>query len=62
MKKLNELMFPMINKNVENLLITIRTGIHYNMDAAILFDAGLDRFCDKIIYLTADDERTEKNF
>jgi len=60
MKKLNELMFPLI---IEKTVEFIKNNSDQNyiiIDAAILFDAGLDRFCDKIIYLKAHNTKREK--
>ena len=60
MKKLNELMFPIINKNVEKFIKSNQDRKYIILDAAVLFNAGLDRFCDKIIYLTAGTKEQEK--
>ena len=60
MKKLNDLMFPLINKSVAGFIKDNSDKKYIIIDAAILFDAGLDRFCDKIIYLKADTVKREK--
>jgi dephospho-CoA kinase len=60
MKKLNDLMFPLIIESVAEFIKNNSDKQYIIIDAAILFDAGLDIFCDKIIYLTADNEKREK--
>jgi len=60
MEKLNDLMFPLINESVARFIKANKDKKYIIIDAAVLFDAGLDRFCNKIIYLTADDEGREK--
>ena len=60
MKKLNDLMFPLIAESVAEFIKDNSDKKYIIIDAAILFDAGLDSFCDKIIYLTADTEKREK--
>jgi len=60
MKKLNNLMFPLITESAAEFIKNNSDKKYIIMDAAILFDAGLDSFCDKIIYLTANTEKREK--
>jgi dephospho-CoA kinase len=60
MKKLNDLMFPLISESVAEFIKINSDRNYIIIDAAILFDAGLDIFCDKIILLTADIEKREK--
>lgn len=49
--KLNKLMFPLIRKEVENILSGNRKRDYIIIDAAVLFDSGLDDLCDFIIYV-----------
>lgn len=60
MKKLNDMMFPLINESISELIKANIDKKYIIIDAAILFDAGLDRFCNKIIYLTANAKEREK--
>ena len=60
MKKLNELMFPLIAQKVADFIKDHSDRNYIIIDAAILFDAGLDRFCDKIVYVTAHNVKREK--
>ena len=60
MKKLNKLMFPLIMK-VKDYILKNRGKKIYIIDAAILFDAGLYNFCDKIILVKSHFKR-RKNF
>jgi len=60
MKKLNDLMFPLIAEKVTYFIKNHPDKSYIIIDAAILFDAGLDRFCDKIVYVTAHNVKREK--
>ena len=60
MDKLNKLMFPLITERVAEFIKNNSDQNYIIIDAAILFDAGLDVFCDKIIYLKAHDIKREK--
>ena len=60
MKKLNDLMFPLIAEGVTYFIKNHPDKSYIIIDAAILFDAGLDRFCDKIVYVTAHNVKREK--
>lgn len=60
MKKLNDLMFPLITEEVTYFIKNHPDKSYIIIDAAILFDAGLDRFCDKIVYVTAHNVKREK--
>jgi len=53
-------MFPLITESAAEFIKNNSDKKYIIMDAAILFDAGLDSFCDKIIYLTANIEKREK--
>jgi len=54
MEKLNNLMFPLIYKKVEKLIRENSDRKFVIVDAAVLFGAGLDKLCDKIIWVKAD--------
>jgi len=47
--KLNNLMFPLIKREVEGILGSMATMDYIIIDAAVLFGSGLDEFCDYII-------------
>ncbi len=49
--KLNKLMFPLIRSEIENILNKNHKRGYIIIDAAILFDCGLDDLCDYIIYV-----------
>ena len=49
--KLNKLMFPLIRSEIENILNKNHKRDYIIIDAAILFDCGLDDLCDYIIYV-----------
>ncbi len=49
--KLNKLMFPLIRKEVKNILSGNKKRDYIIIDAAVLFDCGLDDLCDCIIYV-----------
>ncbi|MCL6086887.1 MAG: dephospho-CoA kinase [Actinobacteria bacterium] len=59
MKKLNNLMFPLIYDKVERLIRQNSDKKFIIIDAAVLFDAGLDNLCDKIIWVKADSGKQE---
>ena len=60
MKKLNDLMFPLIAGKTADFIKNHLDKNYIIIDAAILFDAGLDKFCDKIIYVKAHNAKREK--
>ncbi len=49
LRKLNNLMFPLIRSEIENILNKKRKAEYIIIDAAILFDCRLNEFCDYII-------------
>lgn len=59
MKKLNDLTFPLIFDRVSCFIKENSVKDYIIIDAAILFDAGLDYFCDKIILIRADAKERE---
>lgn len=61
MKKLNKLMFPLIYEEVKDYILKNRGKKKFIIiDAAILFDAGLYNFCDKIILVKSHLKRRKK--
>lgn len=59
MKKLNALMFPLIKENIFKIINNNQGKKYVIIDAAILFDAGLDTMCDKIIFMKANPQKRE---
>lgn len=59
--KLNKLMFPLIRREVKNILNENQDKNYIIMDAAILFDCKLDLICDYIILIDTSAQR-RKNF
>lgn len=49
--KLNKLMFPLIRSEIKNILAKNSKRDYVIIDAAILFDCGLDDLCDYIFYI-----------
>jgi len=50
-KKLNNIMFPLIYNEVPDFIKKNSYKKYIIIDAAILFDANLDNFCDKVILI-----------
>mgnify|MGYP005844935409 CR=1 FL=1 len=61
LKKLNNLMFGPIEEKVRNLVKRNKDKKYIIIDAAVLFDAGLYKLCDFIIFVKADKKR-QKDF
>ncbi|MCE5328794.1 dephospho-CoA kinase [bacterium] len=61
MGKLNDIMFPLIFNEVSVFIKDNSDKEYILIDAAILFDAGLDYFCDRVIWIKAD-KRKRENF
>ncbi len=57
LEKLNGLMFPLIRREVKNILNENRNKNYIIIDAAVLFDCKLDLFCDYIILVSASARR-----
>ena len=53
LKKLNQLMFPLLRKEIENIIRNSKDRQYIVIDAAVLFDCRLDLFCDRIILIDA---------
>jgi dephospho-CoA kinase len=49
--KLNKLMFPLIKDEIKNILTKNSKRDYIIVDAAVLFDCGLDDLCDYIFYI-----------
>ena len=58
--KLNSIMFPRINKKIPELLRGIKEKQYIIIDAAILFDAKLNSFCDITILVKANKHLRKK--
>lgn len=59
LKKINSIMFPLLRKEVEKA-VSESAGFDYVIiDAAVLFDAKLDRLCDYIIWMDAEEKIRE---
>jgi len=54
MKTLNKIMFPLIFEEVKDYINKNLNKNYIIIDAAILFDANLDYFCDKIILIRSN--------
>ncbi|MDD5659942.1 MAG: dephospho-CoA kinase [Actinomycetota bacterium] len=61
MRKLNDIMFPLIFDEVDNFIKNNSDKEYIIIDAAVLFDAGIDCFCDSIIWVKAS-KRKRENF
>lgn len=59
--KLNRLMFPLIRREIKNMIKADKLNNYIIIDAAILFDAKLDLLCDYIV-LVDTDEGLRKTF
>jgi dephospho-CoA kinase len=55
--RLNNLMFPLIKSEVKKILSKNNKMRYIVIDAAIMFDCGLDEFCDYIILVNNSFER-----
>ena len=60
LEKLNSIMFSRIGKRISGILEGIKEKEYIIIDAAILFDARLDRFCDITILVKADKHLRKK--
>jgi len=58
--KLNSIMFPRIGARVLEILKASKEKKYIIIDAAVLFDASLDRFCDIIILVKAGQQFRKK--
>lgn len=58
--KLNSIMFPRINKRIPEILSGLKIKQYIIIDAAVLFEARLDRFCDITILVKAGTQLREK--
>lgn len=58
--KLNSIMFPRINKKIPELLGGIKEKQYIIIDAAVLFEARLDLFCDITILVKASTQLRKK--
>lgn len=59
MEKLNKIMFPLIYDKVSAFIKDNPDKNYIIIDAAVLFDAGLDGFCDRIIWIKASRSKRE---
>lgn len=60
LKKLNRLMFPLIRKEIKNILNGNRDKKYIIIDAAVLFNCKLDLLCDFIIWVKTKRERMKE--
>ena len=59
LKKLNEIVHPHIFSEIEERVISIKAANEHKfivIDAAILIEIGLNKLCDKVILITADEK------
>lgn len=61
LSKLNRLMFPLIRREIKNMIKSDEDNNYIVIDAAVLFDAKLDLLCDFIV-LVDTDENLRKTF
>jgi len=54
MDRLNNLMFPKIRSEIQSIIENKKKDTIGIVDAAILFDCGLDKFCDYIILVCSE--------
>jgi len=54
LKKLNHLMFPLLKKEIENIIRNAKDRQYIIIDAAVLFNSKLDLLCDWIILVNAE--------
>jgi len=59
MEKLNKIMFPIIYDKVSDFIKDNSDKKYIIIDAAVLFDAGLDHFCDRIVLIKAGRSKRE---
>jgi dephospho-CoA kinase len=57
LKKINSIMFPEIKNKISKILEEEKYMSCVIIDAAVLFDAGLYKYCDYIIWVDAERER-----
>jgi len=58
LSKLNRLMFPLIRRDIKNMIKSDKDNDYIIIDAAVLFDAKLDLLCDFIVLVdTGEDLR-----
>lgn len=55
--KLNEIMFPLVKDKIEGIIKGNMDKDYVIVDAAALFDSGLDLICDYIIWVRANKDR-----
>lgn len=60
LEKLNRIMFPRIGRRISDIIRDCKPKEYIIIDAAILFDARLDRFCDITILIKASRQLREK--
>ncbi|MDD3628368.1 MAG: dephospho-CoA kinase [Actinomycetota bacterium] len=58
--KLNKLMFPLIKSEIQNILTKNSDRDYIIIDAAVLFDCGLDELCDYIFYIRNPSSRRKQ--
>jgi len=56
LSKLNRLMFPLIRREIRNMVKSDKDNDYIIIDAAVLFDAKLDLLCDFIVLVDTDKE------
>ena len=56
LNKLNRLMFPLIRREVKDMIKSDMDNDYIIIDAAILFDAKLDLLCDFIVLVDTDED------
>ncbi len=61
LSKLNRLMFPLIRREIKNMIRSDKVNNYIIIDAAVLFDAKLDLLCDFIV-LVDTEESLRKTF
>ncbi len=54
LEKINQLMFPLINKKASTLISKHKKDKNIIIDAAVLFGSGIYKLCDFIIWVRAD--------
>jgi dephospho-CoA kinase len=58
-EKLNGLVHPMVKREILETIERLREENHYEyvfVEAALLIEAGYDKFCNEVWYVTADEE------
>jgi dephospho-CoA kinase len=56
LNELNRLMFPLIRREIKDMIRSDKDNNYIIIDAAILFDAKLDLLCDYIVLVDTDEE------